>query len=80
MCNPLTFKEFGIMKQGTNYRIISINNNVDEIMRLEKVSKKDKRYYFNFLRNTSNNAIYLVIKGFDAENNRTTGDDNIIYE
>ena len=37
MCNPLTFKEFGNMKQGTNYRIISINNNVDEIMRLEKV-------------------------------------------
>ena len=32
MCKPLNFSDFGKMKTGIIYRIISINNNIDEIM------------------------------------------------
>ena len=82
MCKPLNFTDFGKMKTGIIYRIISINNNIDEIMKLKKIEKKDSKYYFYFHR-VSNDCIaekmYIVVKGMNAESNKNVNDDNIIY-
>ena len=82
MCKPLNFSDFGKMKTGIIYRIISLNKNIDEIMKLKKIVKKDSKYYFYFHR-VSNDCIaekmYVVVKGMNAESNKNINDDNIIY-